>query len=293
MSRSAALRRGLPPAAGVAVQADKRFRRPDVRPGRRRRVWAVVTRVVLMAVAAAGVVGAGFWSVTALVGAEWLSVDRVIVRGNARLSTGEISALMDGARGQNILRVDLDAYRNRLMDSRWVAGATLRRVLPSTVEVRITERAPMALARLRQQIYLVDSTGVVIDEFGPKYRDIDLPIVDGLLNTPHGGEPPVDSARALLTQELLGELRLHPVLRRRVSQVDVSSAHDAVVLLDGDPALVHLGDVRFAERLRTYLELAPALQERLGQIDYADMRFDERVYVRSKGRVAAVAANQK
>jgi cell division protein FtsQ len=293
MSRAAALRRGLPAAPGVAAPADKRFRRPDVRPGRRRRLGLFVRRAVLAIVGIGGVAAAGLWSVNAVLGARWLVVDRLVVRGNARLSTGEIEALVDGARGQNILLVDLEQFRNRLMDSPWVAGATLRRLLPSTVEVRVVERVPMALARLGKQIYLVDSTGLIMDEFGPQYRDIDLPLVDGLVETPRGGQPVVDPARALLTQQLLAELRSQPDLRRRVSQVDVSSPHDAVVLLDGDLALVHLGEAQFTERLRTYLDLAPALRDQLDQIDYVDMRFDNRVFVKSKGRVTAVAAAPK
>src|ERR1043166_4878809 len=120
---------------------------------------------------AAGV--AAGWTYSAVVGAHWLAINRVTVGGNARLSTGEVAALIDNMRGKNILLVDLETYRNQLLDSPWVATATLRRVLPSTVEVRITERAPWALARLGQQIYLVDGTGLIIDEFGPQYRDMD------------------------------------------------------------------------------------------------------------------------
>jgi cell division septal protein FtsQ len=62
--------------------------------------------------------------------------------------------------------------------------------------------------------------------------------------------------------------------------VDVSDAHDAVVLLDGDSALLHLGDDKFLERVESYLELSPALRERVTEIDYVDLRFDPRVYVR-------------
>ncbi len=60
---------------------------------------------------------------------------------------------------------------------------------------------------------------------------------------------------------------------------------DAVVVLKDDTALVHVGDEQFAERLQSYVELAPALRERVPEIDYVDLRFDERVYVRpSRGR---------
>jgi cell division septal protein FtsQ len=53
-----------------------------------------------------------------------------------------------------------------------------------------------------------------------------------------------------------------------------------VLLLDGDTALLHLGDDEFLERLQSYVDLAPALRERVPDIDYVDLRFDSRVYVR-------------
>ena len=47
-----------------------------------------------------------------------------------------------------------------------------------------------------------------------------------------------------------------------------------------DPALLHLGDGPFPRAAAAYLDLAPALRERVPDIDYVDLRFDERVYVR-------------
>jgi cell division septal protein FtsQ len=44
--------------------------------------------------------------------------------------------------------------------------------------------------------------------------------------------------------------------------------------------MIRLGNERFAERLQSYHELAPALREQVPAIDYVDLRFDERVYVR-------------
>jgi cell division septal protein FtsQ len=69
----------------------------------------------------------------------------------------------------------------------------------------------------------------------------------------------------------------------RLSQVDVTDAHVAVVLLDGDSALLHLGDDKFLERVQSYLELSPALRDRVTEIDYVDLRFDPRVYVQPAG----------
>ena len=187
---------------------------------------------------------------------------------------------MDGLRGTNILTADLAAYRRRLLVSPWVADVALRRVLPSTVEVFVSERRPIGLCRLGNQLYLVDRQGMVIDEFGPKYAEFDLPIIDGLVRGQPAGEPALDPRRADLAARVIEAVAERTDLAQRLSQIDVGDLHDAVVLLEGDAALVHLGDERFLERLRSYVELAPALRERVPDIDYVDLRFDSRVYVR-------------
>jgi cell division protein FtsQ len=201
------------------------------------------------------------------------------------LSTGQVHALVDGIKGENILRLDVETYRRRLMDSPWVSTVTLSRVLPSTIDVAIVERTPMAVARVGEQLFLVDDAGVIIDEYSAEYRDIDLPIVDGLVSAPGAAGPLVDGARVAVTAAFLSSLDTRPDLRRRLSQVDVSNAHDVVVMFDHDPVWLHLGDSQFPERLSTYLELVPTLGERFLEIDYVDLRFGDRVFVRSRGRV--------
>ena len=78
-------------------------------------------------------------------------------------------------------------------------------------------------------------------------------------------------------------------LTKLVSQIDVTNAHDAVVLLDNDPALLHLGDEHFRERLQSYLEIAERLRAQIPAIDYVDLRFEQRVYVKPRGRAERTA----
>jgi cell division protein FtsQ len=279
------LRRGLPvPAtAGVRVNSDKHFRRPDVRPNRRRRWGLTKRRALVLAVVSLGVLAGLGWLANLFIGSSALAVRSVVVRGNSRLSTGEIDALIGDIRRQSILRVDLDRYRRRLMDSPWVASASLWRVLPSTVEVQVVERVPMALARQEDLLYLVDDIGTIIDEFGPRYRAFDLPVVDGLLPAASAVGGTVDAARLKVTAQFLEAIAAAPEFAPHVSQIDVTDAHDVVAILDTDPVLLHLGDRQFLERLRRYVELAPTLRDQFKAIDSVDLRFDERAIVR-KGR---------
>jgi len=49
---------------------------------------------------------------------------------------------------------------------------------PRPSEVRLVEREPMAgFGRLGGRLYLVDERGAVIDDYGPRYADLDLPVI--------------------------------------------------------------------------------------------------------------------
>ena len=265
----------------VRAPADKRFRRAQVKPPRRRRTWTAQTwRIARVALALAAAVYGSYQGALLLLSAEALRITRITVDGNVRMSKGEVVALLDGLRGQSMVTVDLGAWRHKLLASPWVADAAMRRVLPGTIAVSIVEREPMGIARLRGDLYLVDQEGTIVDQFGPNYAELDLPIIDGLASVPQDGGPLVDESRAALAARLLVTLHTRPDLAKRVSQVDVSDARDAVVVLKDDTALVRLGDDEFVERLQSYLDLAPTLRDRVDGIDYVDLRFDERVYVK-------------
>jgi cell division protein FtsQ len=276
---------GLPAAA-----TDKRFKRAHVKPSRKRsaasrQAWLAARLLVLGSLFGY----ATYQGATLIAAAPSLQIGHLQVRGHERLSTGEVLALVEGLRGQNILAVRLDEWRRKVLSSPWVESATLRRVLPATVEIAVNERRPMGVGRIGMAMYLIDSKGVIIDEYGPAYADIDLPIIDGLAASPQDGGPIVDLARAELAAAAIGALSARPEILEQVSQIDVANLHDAVIILDGDPALLHVGKSDFVARLQQYIDLAPALRERVAAIDYVDLRFDERLYVRparTAGRVS-------
>jgi cell division protein FtsQ len=267
--------------SAVATTTDKRFRRAHVKPAKKRPASARYTWLAVRLAVVISLVGYGVYrGVTLVAATSSLQISHMTVRGQSRLSTGEVLALVEGLRGRNILSVHLDEWQQRLLSSPWVESATIRRVLPSTLEITVHERRPVGIGRLGTSMYLIDAQGVIIDEYGPAHADIDLPIVDGLAASPHEGGSIVDVPRAEFASRAIAALAERPEILKRVSQIDVSDLHDAVVILDDDGALLRLGDTDFVARLQQYIDLAPALRERLSAIDYVDLRFDERLYVR-------------
>ncbi len=258
---------------------------PEPRPLARlaagvRRHWAPVARGAALA---AGVSFGGWAAATELPAAPFLAIDDVEVVGNEMLSAGEVLALMPGLHGAGVLSVDLEDHRRRLSASPWIAVAALRRRLPSTVEVFVTERRPVAAARFGDRLFLLDASGAVLDAYGPRFARFDFPIVDGL-GGEGGGASAVDPRRLSLAVRLLGDLAARPDVLEAVSQVDVADPHDAVVLLDGDVVLLRLGAERFLPRLLRYAELAPLLREEGRDVDEVDLRFEPRVVVRYADR---------
>ena len=209
-------------------------------------------------------------------------VSTIVVNGTHWASEGEVRGAAEPFRGQHILALDLDAARAALRALPWIADVQLRRVLPSTLEVRVRERTPVGIARVGRRLYLVDRDGVLLDDYGPRFSELRLAIVDGLEGR-GGAVEEIDRRRAALAARLIRQVSGHEDLAERISQIDVRDAEDAVVLLNGDPTRIHLGAERFVERLTTYLDVAPTLRAHVSDIDAVDLRFGRRIYVRPSG----------
>ena len=149
----------------------------------------------------------------------------------------------------------------------------------------MAERAPIGIGRIKSELYLVDDRGVVIDEYGPQYADIDLPIIDGLNVSPDASTA-ADGSRAELAARVVAALWPQPSMARRLSQIDVTDLHNAAVILSGDPAVIYVGEDRFLQRLQSYIDLSAALRLQVHDIDSVDLRFDDRIYVRPIGKPA-------
>jgi cell division protein FtsQ len=273
----------------VAAPADKRFRRAHVKPGRRRRDWrrTMVPLVKSLAIAALLIFGLHRASAFAAQ-AHMLRVDRIIVHGNQRLSRSDVVEVLNGLRGESLIWTDLGAWRKRLMASPWVRDAALRRSLPSTIDVVISERAPVGIGRIHGEMYLVDDRGSIIDQYGPRYSNLDLPIIDGLAIRSNDAGLMTDEARAELAARVIQAIAAKPDVARKVSQIDVTDLHNATVILNDDGALIQLGEDQFLQRIESYLDLAATLRERVADIDYVDLRFDDRIYVRPAAKRKAV-----
>jgi cell division protein FtsQ len=99
-----------------------------------------------------------------LTGSAGFAVREVNAVGRVRTGKEALRAQLGIEVGQPILALDPDAARTRLEALPWVARASVERLLPDRVEVRLMERQPLALWQREGRFDLIDSGGSVIVE---------------------------------------------------------------------------------------------------------------------------------
>ena len=250
-----------------------RGKKQRVRPGRWIRV--LVLRWFGLLAALAGFAAVFVWTVTTAGQAPELAVARVLVEGNEQLSDGEILELLALSEGANILTLDLEVVRERLLRSAWVREVEIERVLPRTLTLSIAERSPVAIAVLGE-LYLLAADGTMLDELAPHYDIEKLVLIRGLR-----GEDGVVPARAALAGRMAAALMARESLAALVSELDVSEGVGSVTVRLRDPAvsfLVH--SATMVARLEQLVPLLDGLQKRYRALDVVDLRFDGRIYLR-------------
>jgi hypothetical protein len=212
-------------------------------------------------------------------------IDRVEIHGAHFLTPAQVLAASGITRDASVFD-DVAQWRSTLLAHPMIATATVRRRLPNTAVVRITETRPVAFART-PELRPVGAAGNLLPA-DPTTVDMDLPIIDS--NARIDAQGHVLDAATLRTAAVLGRLqRLEPVLAPWVSEA--APLRDGVRLVLRGPANAEVllpFDVD-AQRLRqlrvTLADLAEtnpspaATGSGMTQVTRIDVRFREQVVV--------------
>ena len=283
----------LPAASGIGMTvtapADRRFLRARVEPGRRQGAWH--------APAACRARGGGRRRSSSLRRTRWCGSSRTsgmfrvdprrACVGTTRLSAGRGARACRRAQGREpALDEPPTSGAGGCSESPWVAGRdAAARLLPRTIEVPIVERRPIGIGRVGGALYLVDERGPVIDEFGPRYADFDLPIIDGLAGTAAGGTREADTAargagRAPAGRAAIASRIWRGACRRSTCRIRATPWSCSTT----DRRCSGSATSSSSSGCGSTIEIAPALRERVPDMDYVDLRFGERVPVGRRRR---------
>jgi cell division protein FtsQ len=195
--------------------------------------------------------------------AEWagLGLQRIAVSGHDFTEDGDILAALGLDHARTLLSFDVAGAQARLELLPWVERASIGRVVPDGIEVRITERSPAAVLRVGER-------GWLIDRAGRKLQLVPSDLMPQLLHVSGAGAP--EEAAALYTV-----LVDFPQIAGRLDVAERVSGRRWTLHLEGGLS-VDLPPTSEAEALARLTRL---LESGLGGARRIDLRVPTRAFV--------------
>jgi cell division protein FtsQ len=231
-----------PPARNDKKPAEKP--RAPKGPGLRARLAGalaalkLVVGIVIVVGASAGVAwGARRYVLTS----PRFAVKTIAVEGASRVTPQRVAEAGGVAVGDNVLATDLDALARKIEAEPWIATATVRRKLPSTLSVVVVEHEPFVVVAITGELFLATRDGHIFKQH-ESGDPADLPLVTGI--RPEQVKEDRQGAELLVRRaaEVVHELTESAVGRRwPVQEVHLEKDGTASALVGREGISLHLG----------------------------------------------------
>lgn len=93
---------------------------------------------------------------------DYFAIREITVTGNSQVKTDDILKVCGLRKGENSLLVNVHAAEQKLVDNPWIENVSIRRELPGTFTISITERVPLFCARKDNTLYYINAKGEII-----------------------------------------------------------------------------------------------------------------------------------
>ena len=199
----------------------------------------------------------------------------LIVEGIHYASTSQIRHVFAEDFGRSLYLVPIEKRRAQLLAIDWVEGATVSKIWPNAIKVRIQERKPVAFVRLRpnrrdgtSHLALIDKDGYVLrPRVAARFT---LPVIAGVRESES-----LENRRARV-RRVLAMLRDIGPLAEQISEVDVADPNNLIVAAHVENTVVNLmlGEENYAERLQNFLTNYSEIKSRRPDAKTLDLRVD-------------------
>lgn len=172
--------------------------------------------------------------------------------------------------GRSIFLIPLAERRRRLLGLDWVEDASVSRVWPDQIIVRVKERRPVAFVNTPTP-RMVDAFGVLLDV--PPGSRFAFPVLTG------AREEQPERERGLRVRRMMRFLEDLGSNAKYVSEVDITTPENVVLIarIEGRAVELLMGDANFGSRFQNFLNHYPEIRKRSGEVDAFDLRLDDRI----------------
>ena len=204
----------------------------------------------------------------------------LIVEGIHYASPSQIRHIFAPDLGRSLYLVPIDKRRKDLLAIDWVEQATVSRIWPNTLRVRITERRPVAFIQLPPrardgltEFALIDKDGFILRPRAA--ARFTLPVINGIRESEDREDRRARVRRVISMLEGLGPLANH------ISEVDVADPNNLVVSQHMDRRVLSLmlGDENYSSRMTNFLNSYNEIKTKRPDATNFDLRVDSMITV--------------
>lgn len=176
----------------------------------------------------------------------------------------------------NLLIVNIQNLQRILESHSWIKEVRIRKILPSSLSIHVTERIPIALLQ-KKNLYLIDQEGVILE---PTHSEIhpELPLIFDSAHFQDQSSEKIELALKMIQN-------VDSSLKKQVKAIDVSEYKNVSIRLKNSPVWVKLGDDHFSSKIRLFQNILPRYQKEYGPLQYVDLRFfQDRVIIKPEDK---------
>ncbi len=208
-------------------------------------------------------------------------LQKIDVHGNRILKNEEIRSQLKIGKGVRLTDVELGQIEATLRKNPFVRSVLVSRRFPSTLDIEIEEREPVAYISGQSKMWMVDEEGVLLPSLKGS-RALDLPVIVGMKKFPEKMGARIQNDRILQAIWLLAATRtLDKNLFYQIDNISYSRSRGMVVYLTKPFLPLYFGkdlNVRQIEYVRAILSKLKR-ERRLASTRYIDLRFERQVVV--------------
>jgi cell division protein FtsQ len=174
--------------------------------------------------------------------------------GATRTSEAELLALAGVQKGCNLWLLDASDVARAMAGHPWVSAVDVRRALPDTLQIRVEEHVPAALA-VMGDLYVVDADGIPFKKVSGSDA-LDLPLITGVTREDAARDPEETASRFRAALGLIATWQ-RTIERPGLSEVRLEEGGLRAVDTDGQVVALASGapDDALARLLRVKAEL--------------------------------------
>jgi cell division protein FtsQ len=199
------------------------------------------------------------------------------IRGVVYTNKDRIQAVFAPDFGRSVFHMPLAERRRHLLAVDWVSTAAVSRIWPNRIVVTITERRPVAFAKLpigdgpRYRLSLIDGEGVLLS-LPPRVR-FRLPVLSGVTEDQTEADRR-DRVKAM--QRVLDDLGPRA---KDISEINAAVTGDVRIVASIGHNAVELlvGDQHYGSRYMNFLNHYDEIRKRSGDAGVFDLRLDDRI----------------